>query len=55
MGVHVYYKQTGANTFGNRMVFSLSKYHDNDGVKSQKFALKAKIWKWNFQSFSKME
>lgn len=39
-GVHVYYKQTGANTFGNRMVFSLSKYHDNDGVKSQKICFK---------------
>mgnify|MGYP004655074475 FL=1 len=39
-GVHVYYKQTGANTFGNRMVFNLSKYHDNDGVKSQKICFK---------------
>lgn len=38
--VHVYYKQTGANIFGNRRVSSLSKYHDNDGVKSQKICFK---------------
>ena len=35
-GVHVYYKQAGSSSFGNRKISSLSKYHDNDGVKSQK-------------------
>lgn len=39
-GVHVYYKQAGSSSFGNRKISSLSKYHDNDGVKSQKICFK---------------
>lgn len=35
-GVHVYYKQAGSSSFGSRKISNLSKYHDNDGVKSQK-------------------
>lgn len=39
-GVHVYYKQAGSSSFGSRKISSLSKYHDNDGVKSQKICFK---------------
>ena len=39
-GVHVYYKQAGSSSFENRKISSLSKYHDNDGVKSQKICFK---------------